>query len=107
MEGFFARGGVSVVVSLVPMERGWAVPTLELGEAAKGETLVRGFFDGMDLKVTSHGTDPLPGLSLADYLAPGDTLTEDAFFNGEFVAGGDCAPKEATDPILFNNTAPR
>ncbi len=69
MKGLFATAALSLLVSLVPMERSWAVPTLELGEAAKGETLVRGFFDGMDLKVTSHGTDPLPGLSLADYLA--------------------------------------
>jgi hypothetical protein len=105
MTGLFATAALSLLASLVPMERSWAVPTLELGEAAKGETLVRGFFDGMDLKVTSHGTDPLPGLSLADYLAPGDTVTEVAFFNGEFVADGDCVPKEDSDCIFFKNSA--
>src|SRR5258708_16901794 len=105
MKGLFATAALSLLVSLVPMERSWAVPTLELGEAAKGETLVRGFFDGMDLKVTSHGTDPLPGLSLADYLASGDTLTEVAFFNVEFVADGDCVAEEDSDRIFFKNSA--
>ena len=105
MKRLFATAALSLLVSLVPVERSWAVPTLELGESGTDETLVRGFFDGMDLKVTSHGTDPLPGLSLADYLALDDTVSEVAFLNGEFVAGGDCVPKEDSDCIFFKNSA--
>ena len=107
MTGLFATAALSLLFSLVPIERSWAVPTLELGESGTDETLVRGFFDGMDLKVTSHGTDPLPGLSLADYLALDDTVSEVAFLNGEFVAGGDCVPKEDSDCIFFKNSARR
>src|SRR5258707_6079533 len=108
MKQLFATAALSLLVSLVPVERSWAVPTLELGESGTDETLTRGFFEGRDLKVTSHGTDPLPGFKMSvDYLAGDDTVTEVAFLNGEFVAGGDSVPQEGRDRIFFKKSARR
>jgi hypothetical protein len=103
MTGLFATAALSLLVALVPIERSWAIPKLEIFEN-DSEVIDRAFFDGASLGSSSRTTDPFPGFRFsADMIPEEDTDTEISFFNGEFVAEGGCVAREDGDCISFKN----
>jgi hypothetical protein len=106
--GLVATAALALTLSLAAADRSWAVSKLEIFETESSEFMERAFFDGEALSNTSRTTEPFPGLRFpSDMIGEEDTDTEISFFNGEFVAGGACVPKEDSDCISFKNVKRR